>query len=107
MSKAHIDKVIEIVRPAGQTIMDVYALFIIWLLMLSCFVALGLRRFWKERSIQGVYGLSALAGFMLIGFVIRAYQVFPVWGMSSLMLAVYIVWLSSKCNATDNQKEVI
>jgi hypothetical protein len=103
MSKANIDEVIEIVRSAGQTIMDVCALFIIWLLMLSFSVALGLRGFWKQRSIQEAYGLSTQAGLMLIGLVIRAYQAFPVWGM----LAVYKVWLSSRCNPTEIQKEAI
>jgi len=73
---------------------DNYMAFVAWLFMLFSFVVAGVSCFWRQRNIEAVYALSALACFMLIGFVIRAYQVFPVWGLSSLMLAVFIVWLS-------------
>lgn len=71
-----------------------YAAFVTWMLMLAFFVITGINRYWKEKSIQAVYALTALTGFISIGFTMRAYQLFPIWGLSSLMLAVFIVWLS-------------
>jgi hypothetical protein len=75
-----------------------YTAFITWVSMLLIFITMGFRRFWKEKNIRAAYALSALAGFIMIGFIIRAYQVFPVWGLSSLMLTVFIVWLSGSYN---------
>jgi len=76
--------------------MNNFMTYIVWLFMLLYFVVIGVKRFWIDRSLEAVYALSSLAGFILIGFLLRAYQVFPVWGLSSLMLAIFIVWVTGR-----------
>jgi len=69
--------------------------FYAWLLMILLFLVAGIKKFLEHKDQQGVYALSSLFGFIIIGLFIRAYQVFPVWGISSLMLAVFIVWVTT------------
>jgi len=68
-------------------------LFFTWLLMLLFFAITGVSKFWRKRDLQSVYALSSLFGFIIIGILARSYQVFPIWGVSALMLAVFINWI--------------
>jgi len=70
-----------------------FNLFYIWILLLLFFVIMGISMFWKQRNLQGVYALSSLFGFIIIGLFLRAYQLFPVWALSALMSAIFFNWV--------------
>jgi len=70
------------------------ALFV-WSLMVLYFLSVGVKKFFGCKNDQAVFAFTSLIGFIVIGLFIRAYQVFPVWGLSSLMLGVFIAWMVS------------
>ena len=71
-------------------------LYWIWSLMLLFSVIIGVLKFFRKKDLQSVYALSSLFGFIFIGLIIRAYQVFPVWGLSALLLGVFINWVMNE-----------
>ncbi len=80
---------------------DHFIVFVLWVCMLlSCAVAGG-RFFLQQRNIEGVYALTSLSGFVMLGFMLQAYEVFPVWCMASLMLAQFFAWLDA-CYRDEN-----
>lgn len=70
---------------AGATLVALW-LTLIWL---------GLRAFKIRPNVEGAYALSLLLGSMMVGMFMRAYQVFPVWGLISLSFAIFGAWLMS------------
>jgi len=72
-----------------------FAVFILWIGLLLVCVVSGLRTFFRKRDIQGVYALTSLFGFILMGTFVQAYQVFPVWGLAAFMMAQFIVWMDT------------
>jgi len=72
-----------------------FAVFVLWVCLLLLCVVSGLRTFFRKRDIQGVYALTSLFGFILMGTFVQAYQVFPVWGLAAFMMAQFIVWMDT------------
>lgn len=63
-----------------------------WALFWISIAWAGLRRLVLSPSHNGIYAVTALAYCILIGFTMRAYQIFPAWAFVALMLSLFLLW---------------
>lgn len=68
---------------------------IVWIGFFLAAMMKGMRLFWYYPNVSGAFAMISMIGVAALGMIMRAYQVFPVWGFVSLMLSVYFVWFIS------------
>ena len=69
---------------------------IIWGIMWALLLVTGLKAFRNRPTVNGAYLIAAIIGCIITGSIMRAFQVFPVWAIISLVLGLYLSWLYSE-----------